>query len=93
VRLPARSLNLNAFAERFILSNKSECLDKVVPIGERHLRRAVSEYRAHYNQERNHQGLGNALVAGNAADFAGPGAVIRRERMGGLLNYYRRETA
>ena len=93
IRLPARSPNLNAFAERFVLSIKSECLDRIVPLGERHLRRAVSEYRAHYHQERNHQGLDNALIAGSAADFAGGGAVIRRERMGGLLNYYRREAA
>jgi len=37
--LPARSPNLNAYAERFVLSIKSECLDRIVPLGERHLRR------------------------------------------------------
>jgi len=47
VRLPARSPNLNAFAERFVLSIKSECLDRIVPLGERHLRRAVAEFVAH----------------------------------------------
>jgi transposase InsO family protein len=40
MRLPARSPNLNAFAERFVLSIKSECLDRIVPLGERHLRRS-----------------------------------------------------
>ncbi len=93
VQLPARSPNLNAFAERFVLSIKSECLDRIVPLGERDLSRAVSEYVAHYHQERNHQGLDNALIAGSAAVFAGCGAVICRGRMGGLLNYYRREAA
>jgi transposase InsO family protein len=44
LRLPARSPNLNAVAERFVLSIKSECLDKLVPPGERHLRVAISEF-------------------------------------------------
>jgi hypothetical protein len=55
--LPARSPNLNAYAERFVLSIKSECLDRIVPLGEGHLRRAIGEYLAHYHGERNHQGL------------------------------------
>jgi hypothetical protein len=58
LRLPARSPDLNSIAERFVLSIKSECLSKLVPLGERHLRRAVSEYVVHYHRERNHQGLG-----------------------------------
>jgi len=54
--LPARSPNLNAYAERFVLSIKSECLDRILPLGERHLRRAIGEYLAPYHGERNHQG-------------------------------------
>jgi len=53
VRLPARSPNLNAFAERFVLSIKSECLDKLSLLGEAHLRLAVREYVAHYNRGAN----------------------------------------
>jgi putative transposase len=45
-------------AERFVLSVKSECLAKIIPLGERHLRKAVTEYTEHYHVERNHQGLG-----------------------------------
>ena len=56
VRLPAHSPNLNAFAERFVLSIKSECLDRMVPLGETHLRRGGAEYMLHYHHERNHQG-------------------------------------
>ena len=93
VRLPARSPNLNAFAERFVLSIKSECLERMVLLGERHLRRAISEYMAHYHGERNHQGLENALIAGDPKDAAGTGEVVRRERLGGLLNFYYREAA
>jgi len=49
VRLPARSPNLNAYAERFILSIKSECLNRMFFFGERSLRRAVTEFVRHYN--------------------------------------------
>jgi putative transposase len=85
--LPARSPNLNAYAERFVLSIKSECLDRIVPLGEGHLRRVVGEYLAHYHGERNHQDLDNVLLMGTPAANAN-GRVLRRERLGGLLNYY-----
>lgn len=65
----------------------------MVPLGEAHLRRAVAEYVAHYHHERNHQGLGNALIDGNLHVAAGEGAVSRRERLGGLLNFYHRDAA
>lgn len=62
VRLPSRSPNLNAYAERFVLSIKTECLDKLILFGERHLRYVISEYIEHYHAERNHQGLGKRLI-------------------------------
>ena len=93
VRLPARSPNLNAYAERFVLSIKSECLERMVLLREWHLRRAIFEYMRHYHGERNHQGLENALIAGNPEDATGAGAVVRRERLGGLLNFSCREVA
>jgi len=62
VQLPSRSPNLNAFADRFVLSMKSECLDRTIPLGERHLRHLHAEYVEHYHRERNHQGLGNKLI-------------------------------
>jgi len=62
VKLPARSPNLNAYAERFVRSIKSECLSQIIPLGEQHLRRAVNEYTEHYHLERNHQGLDNRLI-------------------------------
>ena len=52
IRLPPRSPNLNAFAERFVRSVKGECLSKLVPIGARMLRRALREYMEHYQAER-----------------------------------------
>lgn len=93
VRLPPQSPNLNAYAERFVLSIKSECLERMVLLGEWHLRRAISEYMRHYHGERNHQGLENTLIDGISpyADRIGP--VARRERLGGLLSFYYREAA
>ncbi len=93
VRLPPRSPDLNAYAERFVRSIKSECLDRLIIIGERHLRMAISEYVGHYHAERNHQGLENALIApaSEVGELSGP--VLRRERLGGMLNYYHRKAA
>ena len=91
--LPARSPNLNAYAERFVLSIKSECLDRIVPLGEKHLRRAIGDGRAHYHGERNHQGLDNVLLQVSPAPANENGRVLRRERLGGLLNYYHRDAA
>jgi transposase InsO family protein len=62
VRTPYEAPNANAYAERFVRSMKEECLDRIIPIGEGHFRRAVSEFVAHYHRERNHQGLENALI-------------------------------
>jgi hypothetical protein len=63
VRTPYRAPNANAYAERFVRSIKEECLNRLIPLGERHFRRAVVEFAAHYHRERNHQGLGNELIA------------------------------
>jgi putative transposase len=87
VRLPARSPNLNADAERFVLSIKIEFLERMVLLGEWHLRWAISEYMRHYHCERNHQGLGNTLIDGISPDTDGIGPVARRERLGGLLSF------
>jgi hypothetical protein len=74
---------------RFVRSIKEECLDRLIPLGERHLRRALAEFVAHYHGERNHQGLGNDLI--DAADDAHSlGAIRCRQRLGGLLSYYYR---
>ncbi len=88
LRLPANSPNLNAYAERFVLSIRRECLDRFVPLSERHLRTAVTEYVVHYHTERNHQGLGNELLTPLPASANDAGPIVSRERLGGILNYY-----
>ncbi len=90
VRLPARSPNLNAFAERFVLTIKSECLNHIVPLGERHLRRAVRDFVEHYHFERNHQGLDNALIVPSAKPVNHNAPIRCNERLGGLLKHYYR---
>ncbi len=92
IRLPRRSPNLNAFIERFIRSIKEECLDRVIPLGEAHLRELIHEYVTHYHVERPHQGFVGAFLQ-PANDHAADGAVMRRKRLGGMLNYYYREAA
>ena len=91
VKLPYLAPNSNAFAERFVRSVKRECLDRLILFGEDSLRRALREYAAHYNGERNHQGAGNRLIAPLSGDLGGRGAVTCRRRLGGLLNVYRRK--
>jgi len=93
--LPARSPNLNAFAERWVKSVKEECLSKLILFGEASLRRTLREYLVHYHVERNHQGKDNVLLfpAATKAMNHGDGSVGCKERLGGLLKYYHREAA
>jgi transposase InsO family protein len=91
VRLPNAAPNSNAFAERFVRSIKQECLDRLILFGEDSLRRVLREYVAHYNGERNHQGIGNELIAPRSGDLGGGGRITVRRRLGGLLNFYRRK--
>jgi transposase InsO family protein len=89
VQTPFQAPNANAYAERFVRSIKYECLDRIVPLGERHFRRALQEFVAHYHRERNHQGLENRLIESRALGRR-EGGIRRRRRLGGLLNYYER---
>jgi putative transposase len=93
IKLPVKSPNLNAYAERFVLSIKSECLNHVVPLGERHLRLLVSEFVEHYHIERTHQGIANVLIDQRAETVNDNGSVTRRKRLGGMLSFYRRAAA
>ena len=93
VRLPSRSPDLNAFAERFVLSVKSECLNKLILLGEKHLRFAIKEYMQHYHIERNHQGLESRIIHADEDVGRNEGFVKTRSRLGGLLNYHYREAA
>ena len=90
VRLPPRSPDLNAHLERFFGSLKSECLSRIIFFGESPLRRAIAVYLDHYHGERNHQGLGNAILEPGQEVGRAEGQIECRERLGGLLRYYHR---
>jgi transposase InsO family protein len=82
---------MNAYAERFVRSIKSECVDQMIFLGRESLVRAIAEYAAHYHDERSHQGIGNVLI--NRAVAQRQGDVEVHERLGELLKYYHREAA
>ena len=92
IRLPVRSPNLNAFAERFVRSIKEECLSRMIFVGQASLRHAITQYMSYYHGERNHQGLGDRLLLPHA-DVHLPGQIKRRQRLGGMLSYYHRAAA
>ena len=93
IRLPPKSPNLTAYADRFVRSIQGECLSRVVPLGEGHVRLLVGEYVDHDHRERNHQGLDNQLLQRPPPPVSLAADVQRRERLGGLLNFYHREAA
>jgi len=96
VRLPARSPDLNSYAERWVRSERGECLSRIILLGELRLRRTLNDYRVHYLGERFHQGLGGTLIAPRSAsenDNSASDAIRCRSRLGGLLNYYHRDVA
>ena len=88
VKLPPQSPNLNAYAERFVRSIKESCLDCLILFGENSLRTAIGEFVVHYLRERHHQGLGNGLILPEPSEAEKDGTIQRRQRLGGMLNYY-----
>ena len=94
ILLPPRSPWLNAYAERWIQSVKTDVLSQMILFGERSLRHALSEYMAHYRTERPHQGKGNLLLFPSAqGEPDGNAPIACRERLGGLLKYYHHQAA
>ena len=91
---PARSPNLNAYAERWVRSVKEECLYKLILFGVGSLRRALDNYMPHYHEERNHQGKSNVLLFPQRMKSCPADAGIEcHEWLGGLLRYYHRKAA
>ena len=93
MKLPPHSPNLNAFAERFVKTIETECVEQFVLFGENSLPRLIRRYRAHYHAERNHQGIEDAIPFPDPRLEAREGTIVKRERLGGMLNLYRRRAA
>jgi putative transposase len=93
VRTPVRAPRANAIAERFLRSVRQECLDHLRPLGEAHLRWALGEYVAYFNQARPHQGLGQRVPAAGVSSGSarhGTGDIVAIPVLGGLHHAYRR---
>jgi transposase InsO family protein len=91
VRTPVRSPRANSFVERFVGTVRRECLDHVLILGERHLRKVLAEYARHYNGHRPHQGRRQEpplRQPGQTVDITA--RIERVSVIGGLINEYRR---
>ncbi len=92
IKVPARSPNLNAYAERWVRSVREECLDQIIVLSERHLRYVLKEYVAYFMKRRPHQRLQQQLPD-RTEEAQATGRIQRRHVLGGLINDYYREAA
>ena len=91
VKLPARSPDLNCYAERFLWSIRHECLNKMIIFDERHLGYVIGQYCAYYHHEQIHQGVGRIIEPRHPIDDTAD--IVCVERLGGLLKSYHRLAA
>jgi transposase InsO family protein len=91
VRIPPRSPRANAYAERFVLTARTEVTDRVLIFGERHLQAVLAQYEAHYNGRRPHRSrqLRPPRPDHPVADLSRE-QIKRQPVLGGLLNEYER---
>ena len=96
LRTPPQSPQANAFCERLVGTMRRECLDFLIPLNERHLRRMLREWVRHYNSGRPHSSLGPGIPDRDAAQY-GPAKcitpatsieVVARPVLGGLHHEY-----
>ena len=90
VKIPARSSQANAYAERFVLTARTEVTDRMLIFGERHLRTILAEYEAHYNGRRPHRSrhLRPPRPDHPVADLSRK-RIQRQPLLGGLINEYK----
>jgi putative transposase len=93
IHTPVQAPQANAFAERFVRTVRTECLDWLLIIGRRHLEHVLRTYTRHYNRERPHRGLALHPPHPQAAKLTQHGHLHRRDRLGGLIHEYYRAAA
>jgi putative transposase len=95
IRTPIRAPKANAFAERWVQTVRSECLDWTLILGRRHLERVLGAYVTHYNSERPHRGFELAVPSGSTprSDPTTPSRVRRRDLLGGLVHEFYADAA
>jgi putative transposase len=91
IKIPSRSPQANSYAERFVLTARSEVTDRILVLSERHLRTVLAEYEAHYNGRRPHRSrqLRPPRPDHPVADLSQQ-RIKRRPVLGGLINEYER---
>jgi putative transposase len=90
IQTPVQAPNANAVAERWIRTLRTDCLDRILILGRRHLEHALRVYRIHYNEHRPHRALD--LLPPNGRDPTQPNpaaSLYRRDLLGGLIHEYR----
>jgi len=94
IRTPIRAPNANAFAERWVRTVRSDCLDRTIILRRRHLERVLRVYTKHYNEHRPHRALqlappngGNSVAVDRTADTP---PIRRHDLLGGLIHEYQR---
>jgi putative transposase len=91
VKIPPRSPRANCYAERFVLTARTEVTDQMLIFGERHLQTILAQYAAHYNGRRPHRSrqLRPPRPDHPVADLTRQ-RIKRRPVLGGLINEYER---
>jgi len=83
----------NPFVERLIGSIRRECLNHVLVLGERHLRRILTRYLAYYHQARTHLALDKDAPDLRPIEFPAAGRIVQLPEVGGLHHRYIRQAA
>jgi len=84
---------MNAYAERFVLTARTEVIDRILIFSERHLRLVVAQYEAHYNGRRPHRSRQlRPPRPDHQATNLSTERIQRRPVLGGLINEYQRTT-
>lgn len=89
IRTPIRAPNANAYAERWVRTVRSDCLDRILIVGRRHLEQVLRVYRRHYNEHRPHRALHLLPPDGRQPTPAAAAEHLRRsDLLGGLIHEY-----
>ena len=95
IKTPVRSPRANAFAERWVRTVRTECLDWFIILGDSHLERVLGEYVCHYNRQRPHRGIDLQVPVPDEGTVATPElqGIHRQDILGGLIHEYHRAAA
>jgi putative transposase len=90
IKTPVRSARANAYAERWVRTVRTECLDRMLILGQGHLERLLREYVGHYNRQRPHRGIDLGVPApASALEIPLPSVnAVRHDVLGGLIHEY-----